>query len=85
MAVIVKRYGGLLPMAPPSNTFELENLDAQTRDALQELMQRGMAANTGPRMPDSYSYVFELENGEAAGQVTVPESRVPDALRKLLP
>jgi hypothetical protein len=85
MAITVKRYGGLLPMAPPSNTFELESLDATTRGALQELMQGGTAASTGTRMPDSYSYVFELADGAVANKVTVSEALVPEALRKLLP
>jgi len=87
MAIKVTRYGG--PMAairPKIKTFELEDLDPSTKQALGTLLENPAPASATAPIPDGFVYSFELdEAGGPKKEVEVTGTLVPDALRKLLP
>ena len=87
MAVKVTRYGGpMAAMKPKIKTFEIEQLDQPTRQALGELLKKTPAAGAEGRIPDGFVYSFEMDDAGAPKKgVEVNGTQVPEALRKLLP
>jgi hypothetical protein len=86
MPVTVKRYGGW-PLKPEVRTFDMKDLDVATREALGHLLGNPQPPGADARMPDAFTYSFEVdgEGGTKKKAVEVVGPRVPDALRKLLP
>jgi hypothetical protein len=86
MHVTVKRYGGIMAMKPKTRTFESDELDKPTIEALRTLM-KAPAHHEGERhMPDAFTYAFELADDSAeTKEISMSGRDVPDSLRKLLP
>jgi len=87
MAIKVTRYGGAMAaMKPKTKTFQIEELDRATRQALGEFLEKTPPATVPGRIPDGFIYSFEIdEAGTPKKEVEVNGTSVPDALRKLLP
>jgi hypothetical protein len=87
MAVKVIRYGGpMAAMKPKTRVFQMEDLDALTRQALGTLLEQPSTRSVSERIPDAFVYAFEIdEAGVPKKEVEVNGTQVPDALRKLLP
>ncbi|MGT2436459.1 protealysin inhibitor emfourin [Bradyrhizobium betae] len=87
MALKVTRYGGpMAGMKPKVKVFQMEDLDPSTADALNSLLEKGGPNSVAERIPDAFVYAFEVD--EASGktkEAEVGSTKVPDALRKLLP
>jgi hypothetical protein len=85
MAIKVTRYGGLMAaMKPKIRTFQIEDLDSHTKQALGALLKD--AAPKKEQHPDGFVYSFEMdEAGGPKKEIEVHGTSVPDALRKLLP
>jgi len=87
MAIKITRYGGpMAGMKPKTKVLQLEDLDQLTKKALGTLLDNPTPPNAAERIPDSFVYSFEMdEAGAPKKEVEVSGTRVPDALRKLLP
>lgn len=86
MSLVVTRYGGIMATKPKTKTFELEQLEPGTRQLVEDLLRSGAdAVESAQRLPDGYTYSFELSEGKASGSVQLRGSDVPQALRRLLP
>jgi hypothetical protein len=87
MAVKVTRYGGpIAGMKPKTKVFEFDDLDPSTKQALGALIESAEPPKVEDRIPDGFVYSFEVEGlGANKKEVEVNGTRVPDALRKLLP
>jgi hypothetical protein len=73
-------------MKPKTKVLQLEELDEPARKALGTLLESPTTPNAAERIPDAFVYSFELdEAGSPTKEVEVSSTRIPDALRKLLP
>lgn len=80
----VQRVGGLLPTLRPSRTWELAELDEETRAAVLAFMRAAPPVKSA-RHPDAMSYVFELDAEGRRLTTTAAYAAIPEALRPLLP
>lgn len=87
MAIKITRYGGpMAGMKPKTKVFQLEDLDPSTRSALGALLENPTPPGAAERIPDAFVYSIEMdEAGAPKREIEVSSTRVPDALRKLLP
>lgn len=87
MALKVTRYGGpMAGMKPKIKVFQMEDLDPSTADAVRSLLEEGRRSGVAERIPDAFVYSFEVdEAGGKTKEAEVGSTKVPDALRKLLP
>jgi hypothetical protein len=87
MAIKVTRYGGpMAAMKPKIKVFQMEDLDASTKQALGTLLGNSTSLSVSERIPDGFVYSFEIDEAGAPKQkAEVNGTQVPDALRKLLP
>jgi len=87
MAIKITRYGGpMAGMKPKTKVLQLEDLDLPTKKALGTLLDESAPPSVADRIPDSFVYSFEMdEAGAPKKEVEVSGTRIPDALRKLLP
>ena len=86
MAIKITRYGGpMAGMKPKTKVLQLEDLDPPTKKALGTLLDNPTPASVAERIPDAFVYSFEMDEAGTKKEVEVSGTRVPDALRKLLP
>jgi hypothetical protein len=87
MAIKITRYGGpMAGMKPKTKVLQLEELDEPAKNALGALLENPAAPNVAERIPDAFVYSFEWDEADAPKkEVEVSSTRIPDALRKLLP
>lgn len=87
MAIKVTRYGGpMAGMKPKTKVFQSEELALPTRQALGTLLEHPAPPDAANRIPDGFVYSFEMdEAGGPTKQIEISGTRVPEALRKLLP
>lgn len=86
MPVKITRHGGPMVMKPTPRTISLEDIDAPTRAALDELLAKSTPSQPNERTPDGFVYSIEVEEaGKPARKAELSSPNIPDALRKLLP
>lgn len=75
----------MLPTLRPSVEHALDTLDAPTRQVLQDFIAKEGRVASAPH-PEAMVYVFTLDDDAAPPRtVSVPFSRIPEPLRRLLP
>jgi len=87
MPLKVTRYGGpMAGMKPRTKVFQMEDLDPAAKQALGVLLENPTPPAVADRIPDAFTYTFHSdEAGAPTKEVEVTSTRVPEALRKLLP
>jgi hypothetical protein len=73
-------------MKPKTKVFQMEELDPAAKQALGALLENPAPTSVADRIPDAFVYTFHSDEAGAPNkEVEVMSTRVPDALRKLLP
>ena len=83
MRLTIRRVGGQLPTFQPTKVVTDGDLDAATVEAARSFV-RSPPAGAAPQ-PDSFRYVFELEDDGGNATASASFAEVPEALRPLLP
>ena len=84
MRLTIRRVGGQLPTFQPTKIMTDGDLDATTAEIARSFVRSPPAGNSAPQ-PDSFRYVFELEDDGGRATASASFAEVPDALRPLLP
>jgi hypothetical protein len=73
-------------MKPKTKVFQVEDLDPATKQALDALLKDRARPGAADDLPDAFTYTFHSDEAGAPNkEVEVTSTRVPEALRKLLP
>ena len=84
MRLTIRRVGGQLPTFRPTTVMTEADLDAATVEIAKSFVRSPPAAGSAPQ-PDSFRYVFELEEDGGLDTTSACFADVPEALRPLLP
>lgn len=84
MRLTIRRVGGQLPTFQPTKVMTDGDLDAATAEAAKSFV-RSLPAGGAGSQPDSFRYVFELEDDGGLATASASFADVPEALRPLLP
>jgi hypothetical protein len=80
----IRRVGGQLPTFQPTKVMTDGDLDAATVEIAKSFVRSPPAGDSAPP-PDSFRYVFELEDDGGLATASASFAEVPEALRALLP
>lgn len=83
MRLTIRRVGGQLPTLQPTTVTTDATLDAATCEVARSFVRSPPAG--GPPQPDSFRYIFELEEDGALATASASFAEIPEALRPLLP
>ena len=83
MRLTIRRVGGQLPTFQPTKVMTEVDLDAATAEIARSFVRSPPAA--GSPQPDSFRYVFELEDEGEHATASASFADVPEALRPFLP
>lgn len=84
MRLTIRRVGGQLPTFQPTKVVTDGDLDAATAEIAKSFVRSPPAGGSTPQ-PDSFRYVFELEDDSGLATTSASFAEVPEALRVLLP
>ena len=84
MRLTIRRVGGQLPTFQPTKVVNDGDLDAATVEIARSFVRSPPAVGTAPQ-PDSFRYVFELEDDSGLTTASASFAEIPEALRPLLP
>jgi hypothetical protein len=79
----IRRVGGQLPTFQPARVMTDGDLDAATAEIARSFV-RSPPAGSAPQ-PDSFRYIFELEDEGEHATASASFADVPEALRPFLP
>lgn len=86
MSITVRRFGGLATLRPITTTFDIADLDEETRAALLKFLTSERPTEDSSRMPDAYVYEFTIDDPDLdVRELAASGAEVPEALLKLLP
>jgi hypothetical protein len=80
----IRRVGGQLPTFQPTKIMTDGDLDATTAEIARSFVRSPPAGNSAPQ-PDSFRYVFELEDDGGRATASASFAEIPEALRPHLP
>ena len=80
----MRRGGGQLPTFQPTQVMTDGDLDAATAEIARSFVRAPPAGGSTPQ-PDSFRYVFELEDDSGLATASASFAEIPEALRPLLP
>jgi hypothetical protein len=83
MRLTIRRVGGQLPTFQPTKVVTDSDLDATTAEVARSFVRSPPAASA--QQPDSFRYVFELEDDGGLATASASFAEIPEALRPLLP
>jgi hypothetical protein len=81
----IRRVGGQLPTFQPTKVMTDGDLDAATAEIARSFVRSPPAADAATPQPDSFRYVFELEDDGGLTTASANFAEIPEALRPLLP
>jgi hypothetical protein len=84
MRLTIRRVGGQLPTFQPTKVMTDGDLDATTAEIARSFVRSPPAAASAPQ-PDTFRYVFELEDDGEHATASASFAEIPEALRPLLP
>jgi hypothetical protein len=84
MRLTIRRVGGQLPTFQPTKVMTDGDLDAATAEIARSFV-RSPPAGGSSVPPDSFRYVFELEDDGGLVTASAGFADVPEELRPLLP
>lgn len=84
MRLTIRRVGGQLPTFQPTKVMTDGDLDAATVEIAKSFVRSPPAAGPAPQ-PDSFRYVFELEDEGERATASAGFADIPEALRPFLP
>ena len=84
MRLTIRRIGGQLPTFQPTKVMTDVDLDAATAEVAKSFVRSPPAGGATPQ-PDSFRYVFELEDDGGLTTASATFAEIPEALRPLLP
>lgn len=84
MRLTIRRVGGQLPTFRPAKVMTDADLDAATCEAARLFVRSPPAGAPAPQ-PDSFRYIFELEEDGGIATASASFAEIPEALRPLLP
>ena len=84
MRLTIRRVGGQLPTFQPARVMSDGDLDAATAEIARSFVRPPPAGGSAPQ-PDSFRYVFELEDDGGRATASASFAEVPEELRPLLP
>jgi hypothetical protein len=84
MRLTIRRVGGQLPTFQPTKVMTDGDLDAATTEIARSFV-RSPPAGGSAQQPDSFRYVFELEDDGGLTTASASFAEIPEALRPLLP
>ena len=84
MRLTIRRVGGQLPTFQPTKVMTDGDLDAATAEIARSFV-RSPPAGGSVLQPDSFRYVFELEDDGGLTTASATFAEVPEELRALLP
>lgn len=84
MRLTIRRVGGQLPTFQPTKVMSDGDLDATTAEIAKSFVRSPPPAESAPQ-PDSFRYVFELEDDGGLATASASFAEIPEALRPLLP
>jgi hypothetical protein len=84
MRLTIRRVGGQLPTFQPTKVMTDGDLDTATVEIARSFV-RSPPAGPSASQPDSFRYVFELEDDGGLATASASFAEIPEALRPLLP
>jgi hypothetical protein len=84
MRLTIRRVGGQLPTFQPTKVMTDGDHDAATAEVAKSFVCSPPAGGAAPQ-PDSFRYVFELEDDGGLTTASASFAEIPEALRPLLP
>ena len=84
MRLTIRRVGGQLPTFQPARVMTDGDLDAATFEVARSFVRSPRAGGSAPP-PDSFRYVFELEDDGGLATASASFAEIPEPLRPLLP
>jgi Emfourin len=84
MRLTIRRVGGQLPTFQPARVMTDGDLDAATAEIARSFVRAPPAGGSAPQ-PDSFRYIFELEDDGGLATASASFAEVPEELRALLP
>lgn len=84
MRLTIRRVGGQLPSFQPTKVTTDGDLDAATAEVVRSFVRSPPAGGFAPQ-PDSFRYIFELEDDSGLATASASFAEIPEALRPLLP
>ena len=84
MRLTIRRVGGQLPTFQPMKVMTDGDLDAATAEIARSFVRSPPVGGSAPQ-PDSFRYVFELEDDGGLATASASFAEIPEALRPLLP
>lgn len=83
MRLTIRRVGGQLPTFQPTKVVNDSELDPATCEIARAFVRSAPPCRPGP--PDTFRYVFELEEGGQTATASAAFAEIPEALKVLLP
>jgi Emfourin len=84
MRLTIRRVGGQLPTFQPTKVVNEGDLDAATIEIARSFV-RSTPSGGSASPPDSFRYVFEIEDEGGLTTTSASFAEIPEALRPLLP
>ena len=84
MRLTIRRVGGQLPTFQPTTVMTDGDLDTATVEIAKSFVRSPPAGGFTPQ-PDSFRYIFELEDDGGLATASASFAEVPEELRALLP
>jgi hypothetical protein len=83
MRLTIRRVGGQLPTLQPTKVVDEKEIDPATCEIARDFVRSAPPGRSGP--PDTFRYVFELEEHGQTTTASAAFAEIPEALRLLLP
>jgi hypothetical protein len=88
MRLTIRRVGGQLPTFQPTKVVDENEIDPATCEIARDFVRSAPPRQSGPPdtfRPDTFRYVFELEEDGQTTTASAAFAEIPEALRLLLP